>query len=229
MRMSRIAALFFIICSYLVIVACAGNPLVIVSKDDQEKVCQIPGAIELTLAEGRNIWFYSLKKGVLSLKHMETNLPFYLTEHPRILFQKDVPTDWPKIQGHVYMGAYSMSPDRSHMAISLSSAEDGVSSTDIAIVRLDTKEIVFQTNDKIFQDISDITWSTDSKRFAVLHRRYKRIIWPPRYLFYLMLAHPADSQTYFLSVYDLKGNLFVKAKVASNIIGGMGQIVWKSE
>ena len=230
MRVSRIRILFAVTCLYLIAVSCISypNPIVVLNNADKDKLFYMPGTIELTLAQYKTIWFYSIKKGDLWLKSIETIPPTYLIERPRIGYgDEEVPQKLPKIPGYIYFGPYCFSPNKSYTVVALSAVDDKLYAKDFALIKQDSREVVFQTkNNERYVD--DIAWAADSKKFAVIDHLAERKHWPID-IFSAMFGVYRDYHTFFLSVYDLQGNLIVKAEIASNIINGSGQIVWKSE
>jgi hypothetical protein len=145
---------------------------------------------------------------------------------PYIRFRKEVPSWLPKIRGFEYYGPYRLSPDSSLMFLSLSSEEEQFYHPYFVIIQTEKKEAIFQGRSN--NQIEDIAWSPDSNMFAVLDKSSRWSFGITGILFYV-LAHPIDVGKFYLSIYDWKGNLLVRTKVASGVLVGDGRVSWQGK
>jgi len=89
------------------------------------------------------------------------------------------------------------------------------------------KIVYYKSNYSVpHRDIEDVAWSPNSEMFVLLERVFTR-----RYGFvdiiYLILAHPCDYATFHLAIYNRKGELLTRFKVASDLGNGEGRVFWQ--
>jgi hypothetical protein len=218
------------------------------------KFASLPGSLELEIVQfgiNRNhdqkLMTYAIVGGELLLKTTKTciwpNVDACYFSHPRqyIRFAENarhdktpvvVPKGLPEVKDHQYLGAFSVSPDKSFALMSITPASyrwpDGEYPMDIALIEMRTKNTVFQTKDNNIQHlVTDVAWSPDSKLFAVLSESSERY-YGPLGIIGNLLGHPVDKYTYYLSIYDRKGNLLAQSRVAYGLLTGWGNIRFSS-
>lgn len=188
------------------------------------KLSKTPGQIKLKFASGR-VWDYTIANGVLLLQAMETYRPEWMDEkRTYIRFAKEVPAGLPMIKGFRYYGPHSRSPDESLMFLALSSEKEEYDPKHFVIIGMKNKEVLFQG--EAGHNIEDMAWSPDSSLFAVLEASSRRSVSISGIL-HILLGRPSDVSTFYLSLYDPKGTLLVRTKVASRLVDGVGQISWE--
>lgn len=75
--------------------------------------------------------------------------------------------------------------------------------------------------------IEDIAWIPSSEYIAILSSTSRWGLWP----WELLLAfsgHPVPHDTFYLSIYDIKGNELLTKEIISNVAYGWGTLVWVS-
>jgi len=224
MRMWKINILYIFLC--LALTACAG-PRFKLDEGARGKLSEMPGQIDVRIDGRDGYWHYAIVNGELLLhKSIEGHVPGRLEKQPYIRFRKEVPSWLPKIRGFEYYGPYRLSPDSSLMFLSLSSEEEQFYHPYFVIIQTEKKEAIFQGRSN--NQIKDIAWSPDSNMFAVLDKSSRWSFGIPGILFYV-LAHPIDVGKFYLSIYDWKGNLLVRTKVASGVLVGDGRVSWQGK
>lgn len=188
------------------------------------KLSKTPGQIRLKFASER-IWNYAIANGELSLKGMEKYQPGLMGEkRTYIRFAKEVPEGLPMIKGFRYYGPHSLSPDESLMFLALSSEKDEYSPKYFVIIDMKNRGVLFQG--EAGHNIEDMGWSPDSSMFVVLEVSSRRNLSISGIL-RILIGHPSDVSTFYLSLYDPKGTLLVRTKVASRLVDGIGQVSWE--
>lgn len=212
------------------IVSCASAPKFALDDIAKSKFTKIPHIVGIEFAGPREgkCWKYDLIKGELLLRDVWSCPPQWIKREPFYIdFPNDVPKGLPTIDGYTYHGPYSISPDNSFIAISLSPNKYGLNCVpvDIALIQFEVKNILLQTK-KDDSFIISIAWSFDSNFFAVLESQGKRL-YGFKESIYALSGHSIDEFTYHLSIYDRKGNLLVRSKVASGLVGGNARVFWE--
>jgi hypothetical protein len=188
------------------------------------KLLKATGQIKLKFASKR-IWNYRIAKGELSLQAMEKYRPGLIDEkRTYIRFAKEVPERLPTIKGFRYYGPHSLSPDESQMFLALSSEKEEYDPKHFAIIEMKNREVLFQG--EAGSNIEDIAWSPDSSMFVVLEASSRRSLSISGIL-RMLIGHPSDVSTFYLSLYDPKGVLVVRTRVASRLVDGIGQVSWE--
>ncbi len=223
MRMWRIKILYIFLC--LIITACA-TPQFKLDEEARTKLSGMPGRIEVRVSGSYKYWHYNIVNGELLLQSIEDYRPGQLEQQPYIQFPDEAPKAMPKIRDFAYHGPYRLSPDKSLMFLSISPISGGYVERDFVLIQMENREVLFQRKSKETYSVEDVAWSQDSSMFAVLDKSSRWSLGIPGILFYV-LAHPTDVGKFYLSIYDRKGNLLVKTKVASGVLSGSGRVSWE--
>jgi hypothetical protein len=192
------------------------------SKDAQIRFSNIPGKIDIKFVSGK-IWTCTIVKGQLSIQNVKEYESGWMESRPDIKFQKDIPQGLPTLQGFGYYGPYRVSPDKSLILFSLSSEKTRYLPTSFVIVNADDRKML--GHEKTDSYIEDIVWSPDSNMFVVLEDSARRSL-SVTGLIGMFLAHPRDIHTFYLGIYDRKGNRLFRCKIASGLLGGSAQVFW---
>lgn len=219
------------------IVSCSSSYKIALEENAKGRLSEIPYpiGIELAYAQVKKCWYYSITKGEMTLKRTWECLPGWIGNEPNYIdFQHEIPEGLPKIEGYYYKGPYSLSPDKSLILMSISPEKKYKLSNNIVLIRRETKEIIRQTNTDdsgsqktgIYFIIRSVSWSSDSRYFAVLETKNRRSH-SFMHTISAMAGHPIDEYTYYLYVYNREGQLLVKSEIASGIYGGDGRVFWE--
>ena len=65
----------------------------------------------------------------------------------------------------------------------------------------------------------------DSNMFIVLEDATRRSF-SVTGLIFMFLAHPQDVHTFYLGIYDRKGDRLLRTKIASGLLSGSAQVFW---
>jgi hypothetical protein len=188
------------------------------------KLSKTPGQIKLRFASER-VWNYTIANGELSLQAMEKYRPGLIDEkRTYIRFAKEVPEGLPMIKGFRYYGPHSLNPDKSLMFLALSSEKEEYYPKHFVIIEMKNRGVLFQG--EASNHIEDMAWSPDSSMFVILEESSRRSF-SISGIFRILIGHPSDVCTFYLSLCDQKGTLLVRTKVASGLIDGSGQVSWE--
>ncbi len=223
MRMWRIKILYIFLC--LIITACA-TPQFKLDEEARTKLSGMPGRIEVKVSGSDKYWHYNIVNGELLLQSIEDYRPGQLEQHPYITFPKEAPKAMPNIRDFEYHGPYRLSPDNSLMFLSIAPISGAYVPMDFVLDQIVIKEVIFQRKSNKKYLVRDIAWSPDSNMFAVLDVSSK-ISHGILGLISFIFGHPVDVCKFYLSIYDRKGNLLVKTKVASGVLSGSGRVSWE--
>jgi hypothetical protein len=225
MRSWKIGILYMFLS--LSMIACS-KPKFGLDEEARGKLSQMRGYIQVKFVSDK-LWQYSIVNGELLLESVENWAPGSLEKRPYIYLPKEAPMGLPQIQGFEYHGPYSLSPDKTLMVLSISLPTKGASMAEnFVIIQTDKKELLFQRRSENRYRVEDIAWSPDSSMFVVLEKSSRRNLSISGIL-YILLAHPSDIYTFYLSIYDRKGTFLVHAKVASGLVDGGGHISWREK
>lgn len=225
MRMWRVKVFYvilFLIVFGIAIESIWIKPIFELSQDAKVRLSKIPGKIEIKFASDK-IWICAIANGQLSIQNVKEYELGWMESRPYINSQKEVPQGLPTVKGFGYYGPYRISPDNSLMLLSLS-AEKEWPPTSFVTVDTDSKETAYIG--KIDTVIQDMVWSPDSSMFILLQESSRRSL-SVRGLIRIILSHPVDVTTFYLGIYDRKGNLLVRSKLASGLVGGRAQVSWR--
>ena len=219
--------ILLILCVYLSMAACRSEPEFGINGGDSKKLSKITCAIGLKFIDsevGKN-YHYSILKGKLTLREVSPFPPSILEQIPWIYTKKDVPNGLPVIEGFSYYGAYQLSQDDSIFALSISLNNDFVPK-EFVLISSSTNAILFQRKSDHPLSVKSLAWSPDSNLLAVLDSSTSRSFGFMSILS-AMAGHPVSIYSFYLSVYDRKGQLLVTTKIASGIVGGGCQVFWE--
>jgi hypothetical protein len=188
-------------------------------EEARAKLSEMPGPIELKIFSYHKDWRYSIVNGELLLKSTQDHRMHKVQQQPYIHFPDEAPKGLPAIEGFEYHGPYRLSPDKSLMLLSITPAKGGYVPRDFALVQMKSKKKYI---------VEDIAWSQDSNMYAVLDKSSRWSLGIPGIFFYL-LGHPIDVGKFYLSIYDRKGNLLLRTKIATGVLGGNGQVSWEEK
>lgn len=73
--------------------------------------------------------------------------------------------------------------------------------------------------------VADIAWNPSSEYIAVLTYTSRIGLWPWE-LLPAAAGHPISHDTFYLSIYDLKGTRLSLHKIITNVVNGRGSLVW---
>ena len=213
----------------VIMVSCASRPQFALDEGAKSRLSEIRASLELKFAQNRKVWRFSIENGEMTLRDIMSIPPAYLKGKQFMRFRDEIPEVLPDIKGYDYYGPYGLSPDGLIMILSISPKNYWPAATDFILIRQDTKEVLFQRryNNPSYQ-IEDISWSPNSELLALLEvsseRRHGIID-----KISAMLGHVNEEGTFYLSIYNRKGDLIVTSKVASGLVNPGGQIFWKKE
>lgn len=201
------------------------EPKFFLEGDKSDQFAAISGTIKLKIIFGDNVLIYAIKKGQLLLENTLPFPPNFYEQRPyNYYFMKKEVIKGPDIAGFLYNGPYRINNDKSLAIFSLSSIAAKDLPRQIVLLNWNTKEIIFRSNIDIHAE--DIVWSPDSQMFAILETLNGG---PPVSILATLAGfagHPPSAYSYFLSIYDNKGHLIVKSKIANRLIISGGRLIW---
>lgn len=209
----------------VIMVSCASKPRFELDEGAKSTLSEIRASLKLKFVQNRKIWRFSIENGEMTLQDIMSIPPAYLEGKQFIQFRDEIPKGLPDIKDYDYYGPYGLSPDGLLMILSIS-PKNWPATTDFLLIRQDTKEVIFQRryNNPSYQ-IEDVSWSPNSELFALLEvsleRRHGIID-----KISAMVGHVNEEGTFYLSIYNRKGDLVVTAKVASGLVNPGGQVFW---
>jgi hypothetical protein len=238
-------------CVALIASACT-RPYYGLESAAKDKFSSLPGLIELEFVVDANskhdqkLMTYAIVNGELLLKTTktcawpDTAACYFSWSKQYIHFPENAgyektpvaaPIGLPEVKGYQYIGPFSVSPDNSIALLSITPESYRWPTEypmDIVLIEMGTKIVVFQTNhNNVRYQVKDVAWSPDSNLFAVLYDSFERYHGPLG-LIGSLLGHPVEKHTYYLSIYNHKGNLLTQSRVAYGLLTGWGNIRFSS-
>jgi hypothetical protein len=212
----------------------------------------LPGVIELDFnvhvdsRQDQKLMTYEIVNGELSLRTTktcpwpETSACYFSESKQYIHFPENTRHDktsavtlkeLPEMKGYQYIGPFAISPDTSIGLLSITPESYKWPTEyplDIVLIEMRGKKAIFKTKQNNLQyQVKDVAWSPDSKMFGVLSEFSERYYGPSGIIGNL-LGHPVHKHTYYLSIYDRKGNLLVQSTVARGLLTNWGNIRFSS-
>jgi hypothetical protein len=197
-----------------------------------EKLAQMKIDLVLEFSDAASMRTCSIKDGRMICAGMQRIPPAVMTSKPYVDFESELPEPVPSIVNYQYYGPYGISPEGS-LAVYSIARKDLISpyATSFILLERKTGKIMFQRHEdpspQIEYLVSDIAWSPDSKHFVLLEYvgdRDKSLVGTISFA----LGHRIDICTFFVSIYDLKGVLLTRFKVASGLANATGRVFWNA-
>ena len=217
----------FIIC-ILIASGCTSSkkPEISLEKNKIEKFDHIAGTIKISIIDSRydKKEVYSLIKGQINL---EQSLPFppnYLGKKQAIsFFQNNFTENFQQVESYRYHGPYDFNKEKTKVSVTLASESPDKSTVPSILAVIDTanNKIIYKSPEGLHFYIDDISWSPDSKMFAVLEHQSKHI-----FTIFGLVGHPVYESTLFISIYDNNGKLLVRSKIAHPVYEGGWELDW---
>jgi len=119
-----------------------------------------------------------------------------------------------------------LSGDKKYLAaaMDLKPPKDSVS-RHLAVVHTPDGKVVYEGSDD-GAAVESIAWSPSSEYVAVLRKSKGGRVGSPLDILSAMFGHPVHYSDYWVEVFDLKGKLVARAKIAEDVKASWGEIVW---
>ena len=204
--------------------SCGSKPQFGIEAEAKSKLASLPGKIGVKFQTRDQEWNYSIIDGELVL---QSELPDAPKEANSITSGTFITNILPEQMDIYYRGPYLISPDKSLIVAAIEYRGANLSlPSDFVITDFDGKQIFFKRRSKKIPILKGIAWSPDSRFFAVIQSSQKPVL-GLRNTLSAMAGHPVRSNTYFLLIYDRKGDLYVQSEIASGLIGSSVMLIWE--